>query len=198
VRVHPGVFHPGLFSSTHYLMSFLAHHDLKAKTLLELGCGTGLISIWAAFQGAKVTATDLSGIAVANTKANVQSTGAHVQVIQSDMFDRLDSASFDWIVLNPPYYPRAVRNERDLAWHCGEKLEYFEKLFASLSHHIHDQSQVIMILTKEGCDVAGIFRMAHEFKFYLELISERKSFLDERDYLFKVMPSLSRMAADRP
>jgi release factor glutamine methyltransferase len=198
VKVYAGVFHPGLFSSTHYLIDFLGRQDLKTKTLLELGCGTALISIWASRRGAKVTATDLSGHAIANAKANVQAASVDVQVIQSDLFDRLPGATFDWIVLNPPYYPRAVKSERDLAWHCGENLEYFEHMFKSLIHHIHEQTRVIMILTREGCDVAGILKIADDHKFYLELISERKAWLDGRDFLFQIRPSLSRMAADRP
>jgi release factor glutamine methyltransferase len=195
VTVFPGVFHPGLFSSTHFLIDFLTPLDLRSKTLLELGCGTGLISIWAHWQGARVTASDLSSRAVANATLNAKKSGAPIRIVQSDLFDALSNEAFDYIVINPPYYAKEVKSEIDLAWHCGEKLEYFEKLFQTLSHHIHDQSEVIMIVTKEGCDVAGILRIAEVNGFYLHLLRERNALLDEKDYLFRIKPLLSARVA---
>ena len=70
VSVLPGVFHPGLFSSTKFLLEFLQDQNLKNSSLLELGCGTGLISIVAAKAGAKVTACDLSLLAINTANQN--------------------------------------------------------------------------------------------------------------------------------
>jgi release factor glutamine methyltransferase len=196
VKVFPGVFHPGLFSSTHFLIDFLSREDLRTKTLLELGCGSGLISVWAARQGAQVTASDLSTKAISNTVLNAKFNSASIRIVRSDLFDNLGKERFDWIVINPPYYARAVRDERDLAWHCGENMEYFQKLFTSMADHIHEDSQVIMILTKEGCDVSGIIRIAEKHSFYLHLLKERNALLDERDYLFGVRLSLSARVAN--
>src|SRR5688572_22573694 len=81
VKVFPGVFHPGLFSSTHFLIDFLASEDLRTKSLLELGCGSGLISIWAAKHGAQVTATDLSTKAIANVALNAQENHASIRIV---------------------------------------------------------------------------------------------------------------------
>ena len=195
VRVFPGVFHPGLFSSTHFLIDFLAKQDLSSKSVIELGCGTGLISIWASRQGANVTAADLSKRAIENTKLNAQYNKAAIRIVESDLLDRFDGERFDWIVINPPYYAKPVRTELDLAWHCGENLQYFEKLFGSLANHVHDESNVIMILTKEGCDVSGILSIAEMNSFYLQLLKERSALLDERDYLFSIRPSLSARVA---
>ena len=197
VTVWPGVFHPGFFSSTHFLIDYLAKQDLRQKTLLELGCGTGLISVWSARHGAIVTAADLSSRAVDNTIVNVKAAALPIRVFHSDLFDSLGREAYDWIVINPPYYSRAVTNEADLAWNCGEDQEYFHKLFQGLAHHMHNATEVVMILTREGCDLAGIFRLAEEKCFYLEMIKERKALLDGRDYLFLVRRSPSAMAASR-
>jgi release factor glutamine methyltransferase len=195
VVVWPGVFHPGFFSSTHFLIDYLATCDLRQKTLLELGCGTGLISVWSARHGAVVTAADLSSRAVDNTIVNVKAASLPIRVFHSDLFDSLGRETYDWIVVNPPYYSRAVLSEADLAWNCGENQEYFRKLFQGLSQHVHDKSHVVMILTREGCDLAGIFRLAEEQFFYLEVIKERKALLDGRDYLFRIRRLVSAMAA---
>jgi release factor glutamine methyltransferase len=194
VIVWPGVFHPGFFSSTHFLIDHLATQDLRRQALLELGCGTGLISVWSARRGAIVTAADLSSHAVDNTIANVKSAALPIRVFHSDMFDALGREVYDWIVINPPYYSRAVTSEADLAWNCGENQEYFRKLFQSLAQHVHGKSQVVMVLTREGCDLAGIFRLAEEHSFYLEMIKERRALLDGRDYLFRIRRLLTGTA----
>lgn len=194
VIVFPGVFHPGLFSSTHFLIKHLLEQDLKGKHLLELGSGTGLISVWASRQGANVLSTDLSSKAVANTTQNAQRLRSPIQVVQSDLFDKISKRIFDWIVINPPYYARAIRSEEDLAWHCGENLEYFSKLFGSLDSYMDDESQVLMNLTQEGCDLPSIFSIAEKHSFYFELLKERSALLDGKDYLFRVRRSFR----DRP
>ena len=45
VIVLPGVFHPGFFHSTKMLLGFLNHQDINKKEFLELGCGSGIISV---------------------------------------------------------------------------------------------------------------------------------------------------------
>ena len=191
VKVFPGVFHPGFFSSTHFLIKYLEQTDLTGTRLLELGSGTGLISVWACTRGASVVASDLSSRAVANTSHNVEMNAALVQVVHSDLFDKIKKQSFDWIVINPPYYARPIKNEESLAWHCGENLEYFEKLFGAIRDYLHAGTQVLMILTKEGCDRASIFRIAERHGFYFELLKERKAMLDGKDYLFRIRRSVS-------
>jgi release factor glutamine methyltransferase len=186
VLVLPGVFHPGLFSSTHFLVDYLATCDISHKSLLELGCGTGLISIWASAQGAMVTAVDLSRRAIDNTLRNAKAAQLSVRVLHSDLFDAVPGEVFDWIVINPPYYPRPVRNEADLAWNCGEGLEYFHKLFETLPQHLHSHTEVIMILTQEGCNLPAVYRAAEKNSFYLEMIKERNALLDGKDFLFRI------------
>ena len=58
ISVLPGVFHPGVFLSTNLIISYLKTRELDGKFFLELGAGSGLISLFAAKSGAKVTATD--------------------------------------------------------------------------------------------------------------------------------------------
>ena len=68
--VAPGVFHPGFFFSTRYVLEFLNKENLAGQRFLEVGCGSGIISILAAQKGADVTAIDINRKAVANTIEN--------------------------------------------------------------------------------------------------------------------------------
>jgi release factor glutamine methyltransferase len=183
--VFPGVFHPGFFHSTKFILSYLTDKVLAGKSFLELGCGSGLVSIVAAKAGAAVTSSDLSLRALENTKHNANLNNVFLKIVYSDLFDSIDKTQFDWIVINPPYYARKPEGEQDLAWHCGENFEYFQKLFASLYDHMDSDSQVIMVLTK-GADVRTIEDIARKNSFVLELLKENPVFFDERDFLFRI------------
>src|SRR4051794_34878037 len=64
------VFHPGFFFSTKLLLGQIKKLSFKNTKVLELGAGSGLISIWAAKQGAEVTATDINPDSISCLKKN--------------------------------------------------------------------------------------------------------------------------------
>jgi len=188
IIVKPGVFHPGLFPSTRMLLHYLAQElaaSGRGKSLFELGCGTGLISIVAEKAGAVVTSSDISHAAIENVRMNAEKNRAKLQVIQSDLFDKIPIQVFDWIIINPPYYAKAPRTEAEAAWHCGANFEYFRKLFPALKDYISKDSSVLMTLT-EGCDVDSIAGIAAQSAFRFDKLSERDTWLEGRDYLFRV------------
>src|SRR6185369_10460607 len=134
-----------------------------------------------------VSASDLSQTALNNATVNFMSNEVSVDTIQSDVFDNFSEKIFDWIIINPPYYAKIPSNESELAWHCGEHFEYFEKLFKNLRYHIHSETNVMMVLTL-GCDLKNIFLVAKNHGFKFELIEERNVFFDGKDFLYRVKP----------
>lgn len=185
VRVHPGVFHPGLFSSTNFLAEYFDGVPLEHKTFLELGCGTGFLSIAAARRGAEVTASDLSAAAVENTRLNATRNGVSIRVIQTDLLTDIPHGTFDIVAINPPYYARTPGNESELAWHCGEDFEYFRKLFTQLDGYMNEDSLTVMVLTM-GCDIAAISSIAEENGFRFVLLKEKRVPFDEKDFLYRI------------
>ena len=201
VTVLPGVFHPGLFYSTKFLIDHLAKQELSNTSFLELGCGTGLISVIAAKAGASVTASDLNSKAIQNVELNAKQNQVVVRSIHSDLFDGIKKQTFDWIIINPPYYARRPETDEGLAWYCGENFEYFQKLFTSLGQYIDDHSRVIMVLTK-GSAVSEIERIGKGHHFDFTIIEENKVFFDEKDYLFRIssteMPRKNENSSPEP
>jgi release factor glutamine methyltransferase len=182
--VMPGVFHPGFLISTGLFLDFLADIPLKGKQFLELGAGSGLISVVASRKGADVTASDISSLAIENISRNAKKYAPGIRIIQSDLFDEFPAISFDLIVINPPYYPQEPVKEADFAWYCGPEFEYFHKLFRQLPDHIHPDSELYMILS-EDCDSGHIREIAEAAGFEMEVIWRKRKW-GEWNFIFRI------------
>lgn len=185
VKIYPGVFHPGLFFSTGFLYEYLQQQELTNKTFVEVGSGSGFLSVAAARLGARVTALDLNRKAVENTCANAEANHVAINTIESDLFDTITPQHFDWIVINPPYYAQTPKDDAALAWYCGANFEYFTKLFKQLIDFQTDSSVTIMVLTK-GCDIDVINAIALSNQFEMILIRRKKVFFDGEDFLYQL------------
>ncbi len=185
VAVLPGVFHPGLFSSTVFLLDYIEAKISPGETLLEVGSGSGLISVIAARSGLDVTAIDISKTAIENTIANANENYVSIKAVQSDLFANLSTQTFDWVIINPPYYARNPEDDADYAWYCGEDFKYFKDLFKQLTNFVDAHSKVVMVLTLE-CDLIEIFRIAKAAGFELLLLKEKKAFFDGKDMLYQL------------
>jgi release factor glutamine methyltransferase len=184
VTVLPGVFHPGFFFSTRFLLKYLENINLKEKRLLELGAGSGLIAFYAESKGAIVTATDLSDRVIRNLKLNKDLLHSKVTVNRSNLFDEIPVQAFDVIVINPPYYPKNPQTESQLAWYCGENFEYFEKLFTQLTGYMDTATRVLMVLS-EDCDVEKIESIAKTYHVkMIQLLKEK--FWFEWNYIYEI------------
>jgi release factor glutamine methyltransferase len=182
--VRRGVFHPGFFFSTSFLLEEMEMLHLEDKALLELGCGSGVISVIAAKSGAKVTASDISPLAISCTGENAANHKVELSIINSDLFDSIPPQQFDFIIINPPYYRGKADNFEKMSWYCGDGMEYFEKLFKQIGNYFHNGSLIFMVLS-EDCELNEIKRMAREQNFKL-VLDRTKTFWWERNFIFEI------------
>lgn len=182
--VLPGVFHPQFTISTKLLMQYVSTVNVKQKSVLELGCGSGLISTLAAQKGARVTASDINPKAIKNAQLNAKQNGVEFTTIVSDLFENIAQKQFDFIIINPPYYPKTPKNNEEEAWFCGENFEYFKKLFPQLKQYCSLNSAVIMILS-EDCELEKIKEIAKESHLTFDLKLEKRVW-GERNYIFQL------------
>ena len=184
LEIPPQVFHPGFFFSTRILLNYIKELPLKDKSFLEPGCGSGLVSIFAAKKKAIVTATDINPVAIEFLKKNSLQNNVKLTIIESDLFQDIPKQHFDIIAINPPYYKKQPQSAKDYAWYCGENGEYFSDLFKELNNYIHKASQVLMVAF-EGCDMKMIEDMAKQNGFQLNCIYSKQNLL-ERNFIFKI------------
>lgn len=181
ILVKKGVFHPGLFFSTEFLIRSLSHTELMGKTLLELGAGSGMISLYAHQKGAVVTATDINPAAIEGLRHNA---GNKLNIILSDLFDNIPKQEFDYIIINPPFYPSDPLNDAERAWFCGKHFDYFEKLFGSILPFMKGNSEVWMSLSQD-CDIHSIKEIANKNGLDMALKTRKRIWL-EWNFIYQI------------
>jgi release factor glutamine methyltransferase len=184
LQIPASVFHPGFFFSTHLLLNQLKNLSLDNKKFLEPGAGSGFLSVYAAKQGAKVTATDINPVAVKCIKENSLRNNVRINVIESDVFDNLSPQPFDIIAINPPYYKKDAESHADYAWNCGQNGEYFFKFFTQLKNYIHPATIILMVLC-DSCDANMIESIARESGFIMKTIFVKQNIL-ETNFIYSI------------
>ena len=105
VVVLPGVFSAGgVDKATSILLRELGGLDLSGKSVLDLGCGSGIIGAWAAKRGAVVTLADADLSCVRSAQATLEANGLTGEVIHSDVDAALGERTFDLMLSNPPFH----------------------------------------------------------------------------------------------
>lgn len=186
MSILPEVFHPGYFLSTNILLDFISSKNIKNKKVLELGAGSGFISFYLAKNsGAKMTASDINPNAIKGLKLNSEKLQVPIEIVQSNLFENIDLKNIDLILINPPYYPKEVLNNRDAAFYCGADFDYFKRLFADLKKGGMDY-RVFMILS-EDCQIEEITRLADKNKLILKEVHRKKK-LQEWNIVYEIEP----------
>jgi release factor glutamine methyltransferase len=184
IKVHPDVFPPHLTLSTKILLDFIKPLDLKDKIFLELGCGSGIISLLASKKGAKVFSSDINQTALDYLDKNAAKNNLLVTTIYSNLFDSIENIAFNYIIINPPYYPKKPKNIKEQAWFCGEDFEYFEKLFSQLPQFLSNKTNCFIILSQD-CDLEKIKAISLKNRMDLNIVFETTTF-SEKNFIFKV------------
>lgn len=99
---HPGVFgHGKLDEGTAMLLGSLP--DKLRGSVLDVGCGGGIISAVLAKKGLEVTAVDVSHFALEATRRTLALNGVTATVLGSDMLGSVEGR-FDTLISNPPFH----------------------------------------------------------------------------------------------
>ncbi|RRQ49176.1 50S ribosomal protein L11 methyltransferase [Maribacter algicola] len=94
-------FGTGHHETTHMMLQHILQLDLKNKTVLDMGCGTGVLAILASKHGAKqLDAIDIDNWCYLNSLENVERNGIeNIDVLEGDA-GLLHERSYDVIIAN--------------------------------------------------------------------------------------------------
>ncbi len=121
---------------------FLETLELKGKKVLEIGCGSGLLSILCSKKGAEMTAVDISPQAGAITKENAEKNGCKIKTVQSDLFSAVQG-KFDLILFNSPYLPVNESPE----WSAGRGSELILDFITGCHAHLLPNGKVLLLIS---------------------------------------------------
>lgn len=103
----------------------------ESETFLEIGCGTGVVSIAVAKRAASGIGIDINDNAVENSKQNAEAQGVkNVEFFKSNVFENV-GGKFDVIICNPPYTKHEVRDNIDrMFWDPEDEMKrkFFEEV----------------------------------------------------------------------
>lgn len=108
-----------------YLMAdAMLELNLKGKSVLDIGTGSGYLAIIAANRVREIIGVDLNPRAVSVARKNaIKNNRENIDFKKSDLFSCL-AKKFDLILFNPPYLPDEEQpNQSDLkqkAWNGGK------------------------------------------------------------------------------
>ena len=129
----------------------------KIYSALDLCTGSGCLGIMMAhsFQNAKIDLVDVSEKALQVAEINVNHYGLHdrIELIQSDLFDRLKGKKYDLIISNPPYvnqtsvdsFPMEFLKEPSMALGSGEDgLDHTIRIIHEAKQYLNDDGILIV------------------------------------------------------
>ncbi|WP_042939986.1 class I SAM-dependent methyltransferase [Rhodococcus sp. AW25M09] len=111
VVAHGAVFAgAGLDLGTRFLLEYVPKMSPRARTAVDLGCGTGILATELARTrpGLDVIATDRSSAATASAAATAVANGTTISVVADDAMSTFESESIDLVVCNPPFHEGAA------------------------------------------------------------------------------------------
>jgi release factor glutamine methyltransferase len=133
--VFPGVYKP---LENEYAC---AEYCREGDKVLDLGCGSGVGTVFCAPKACELLAVDISPSAVRNTAENCRLNKlSNVVVKQSDMFSSVQG-KFDLILANPPYLEAEFEKEEQ---QFATSTRYLPILFSQVGKHLATDGRLLI------------------------------------------------------
>ena len=148
------------------------------ERILEIGCGSGVVSIHCAKNSCVVTAGDINPRAVELARRNAERNGAEMDVIETDVYSNIEGV-FDTIVFNLPYLPVDEEGLLAKAWSGGpDGLGPLPELLAGAGEHLGPDGRIVIVVSSlmdghalEEALAGWDYRIIEELRLFFEKLS---------------------------
>lgn len=155
----------------------------QKDSVLEVGSGSGVISVDLLRRAGKVVSVDLSLSAVRNTMENIRKHGLeHVgEVVQSDLATAISpDARFSMIVFNPPYLPiDEYTTSLDQALVGGEQGNEVILRFLSQASHLLRQNGSIYLVMSSLSDPGSVQESMRSLGLTVDVPATKSQFFEK-------------------
>ncbi|OLR64266.1 peptide chain release factor N(5)-glutamine methyltransferase [Peptoniphilus porci] len=152
------------------------------KNMLEIGCGTGIVSITVDLESEEkidITSVDISPFAIKNSNINKKNLKSNIKILKSNLFEKINE-KFDLIYSNPPYIKSSeienlqieVRNhEPRLALDGGsDGLYFYRKIIKQSQNYLNKNGFLVFeIGHDEAEDISSLMRKNFKVEIFKDL-----------------------------
>ena len=174
IHLLPHVYEPA--EDSFLLVDALIDNIKDGDRVLELGCGSGIVSMFAQNRASLVVATDLNPHAVLCASNN------GINAVRTDLFDGI-KGQFDLIVFNPPYLPTSDE-ERLSGWDSlimeGGKngRQTIKRFIYGLGDSLSPKGRVLLLVSSLT-GIKEVCLIMNNADLFVEPISRSKHFFEQ-------------------
>ena len=167
--------------------TFLLAENLEIKEgqrVLEIGTGSGLVSMYASLLSDDVTATDINynALELAEKNFKLNNIGT-IKLEFGDLFEPVKDKKFDVILFNTPYLPTdsddIINDDLNYAFDGGlDGRKVIDRFINDVSNHLNDKG-IVQIIQSSLSDNDRTLHMFDRNGFIAEIAASEKFFFEE-------------------
>jgi release factor glutamine methyltransferase len=167
--------------------TFLLAESLEIKegqSVLEIGTGSGLVSMYASLLTDDVTATDINYNALELAEKNFKLNNINTIKLEfGDLFEPVKDRKFDVILFNTPYLPTdsddIINDDLNYAFDGGlDGRKVIDRFINQVSNHLNDKG-IVQIIQSSLSDNDRTLDMFDRNGFVAEIAESEKFFFEE-------------------
>lgn len=149
LNLSSGVYVPR--EDTYLMVEVLREEIQEEDEVLDMGTGTGILSLVVAENCKKVVGVDVNGEAVELARENASDNGIdNARFLESDLFEGVEER-FDLVVFNAPYLPEDKSEENiegSEQWSGGEgATEVIERFSEEVEHYLSHHGRILLLIS---------------------------------------------------